>query len=244
METVMSLLNKIKPAPPITPDQEEQYYEQAIDWDEEIYRKETAAKKRWRLVAMGFAVIALTAVVGMAGMAPLKTVVPYVIKVEKTTGIVEVLNPLEQRTVKQEEAITKYFIVKYLNAREQYDPQRREQDYIIVGKLSSERCFAKYRQWFDDENPESPLNLYGEDATVTYHVRDVSMLDDDTAIIHIKRNVNRLNELRESYWAITLSFQWLLEPKAESDRFINPLGFQVTRYRQDQEIMEDIEVRK
>jgi type IV secretion system protein VirB8 len=228
----------------ITPDQEEQYYDQAIGWDEEIFRKERKSKQRWRIISYVFAGIALTAVVALAGLTPLKTAVPYVVKVEKTTGIVEVINPLEQREVTQEEALTKHFIVQYLNAREQYDFQDREENYEIVGKMSSEKCFAEYRREYDPSNPQSPLNLYGDNVKVTYHVRDLALIDEDTALVHIKRKVHRANTLTESYWLITLTYQWVMEPKSESDRHLNPLGFLTTHYRRDQEIIEEIEIKR
>lgn len=235
---------KAKTPATITNDQQEQYFEQAISWDEEIYRKERESKQRWRITAGVFAAISLSAVIALAGLTPLKTAVPYVIKVEKTTGIVEVLDPLEARTVEIDEAVSKHFIVQYLNAREQYSVQTREKNYITVGKMSSEKVFAEYRQQFDPDNPDSPLNLYGEDATVTCWIRGFAPINEDTYIVRIKRTVRRATELRESYWMVTLSFEYLMEPKTESDRIDNPLGFQVTAYSKNPEIMEEVEVKQ
>lgn len=229
----------IKEKDKVRPSQEDDFYLQAENWNEEKYRLAKKSSERWRILSFIFATITILSVIGLVSLIPLKKAVPYVIKVDQSTGIVEIIEPLEQGEVPQDEALTKYFIVKYLNAREQYDFQRAEKDYVVVSKMSSSRVFQQYASEFNPTNENSPLNIYADNATVTIHIRDVIFLDSDTAIIHIKRSVNKFDEKKESYWVISLSFQYVLNPKSESDRFINPLGFQVTSYRIDPEVIEE-----
>jgi type IV secretion system protein VirB8 len=222
----------------VTPEEEEEYYKEAQDWNEEKYQsaKKRAAIWMWSFfMAIG---VALLEGLALAGLAPLKTAVPYVIKVDNSSGIVEILEPLSERTVPQDEALLKYWIVKYLTAREQYDIQSFEHDSYTVSKMSSPKVFTKYSQVYAPSVETSPYNLYADKATVEINVRDITFLDKDTAVVHVKRTLNMYQEKRESYWIITLSFKFQLTPESESDRFINPLGFQVTNYRKDQEIVE------
>ena len=42
---------------------------------------------------------------------------------------------------------------------------------------------------------------------------------------------------KTSEWIATLAFRFAAPPSAEADRLVNPLGFQVTSYRIDQEVV-------
>ncbi len=233
------MATKTKKSKNVSSDQEETYYMEAEEWNDEKYRSATKHASMWRRVAFLFGAIALLEALGFAGIAPLKTAVPYVIKVDQSTGIVEIVEPLSQGTVPQDEALTKYWIVQYLNAREQYDSQSFEHDSYKVSKMSSSRVFNDYSLEYAPSQESSPFNLYGEQATITIHVQNISFLDNNTAVIHMRRSINKFQEKRESHWAVTLSFKYLLNPKTESDRFVNPLGFQITKYRKDPVVIED-----
>lgn len=223
----------------VSPEEEENYYGEAKEWNEEKY---LSAKKRasvWMWAFFMVVGVALLEGLALAGITPLKTAVPYIVKVDQSTGIIEILEPLKESTVPQDEALLKYWIVKYLMAREQYDIQSFKDDAYIVSKMSSPKIFNQYSVEYAPSQEDSPYNKYADKATVTINVRDITFLDKDTAVVHVKRTVNMYQEKRESYWIITLSFKFQLTPESESDRFINPLGFQVTNFRKDQEIVEE-----
>lgn len=221
----------------ITPEDEEEFYIEADSWNKDVVESVKRSRAIWRWVAAASFLLMFMAVLTLAAITPLKTAVPYVIKVDQSTGIVEIIEPLKQSTVPQDEAITKYFIAKYLKNREQYNFQTVKQDYIAVQKMSIQNVFSKYAAKMNPSNKESPFNIYGKSTSVSISIRDIVFLDEHTALSHIKRNVN--NGLREetSYWIITLTFEYVLDPATESDRYINPLGFQITSYRLDPEIV-------
>lgn len=214
------------------------YYQGADEWAEEKYRLASRRARLWQYVGLGSGVIALLLSLSLAGLTPMKTAVPYVIKVDSSSGIVEIIEPLREGTVPGDEALTKYFIVQYLQAREQYERQRFEVDANKVSMMSSGRVFDEYSQEFAPSVEDSPFRLYGDNGTVTIEVRSINFLDADTAVVRLKRSVNRQGERRESDWMITLSFSYLLTPGSESDRFVNPLGFQVTQYRKDPMVLD------
>src|SRR3546814_8693531 len=59
---------------------------------------------------------------------PLKTVVPYVVTVDRSTGATEVTQELRgDKTITYDEAIRKYFLADYVRAREGWIPQAREE---------------------------------------------------------------------------------------------------------------------
>ena len=217
----------------VLPEDEADYYGEAVDWNAEKYESAKQRSDLWKWIAMTFAAIALLEAFGFMGLAPLKTAVPYVIKVDQSTGIVEIVQPLQQSDVPQDEALTKYWIVQYMNAREQYDLQSFENDSYLVSKMSSTQIFNDYSVEFAPSQKNSPYALYGDRATIKIYIKSISFLDDDTAVINFRRDVKKAQEVSSSYWVTTLSFKYLLNPQAESDRFLNPLGFQVVSYRKD-----------
>jgi type IV secretion system protein VirB8 len=221
--------------------EEQDYYRDAKSWNREKYQLATKRARMWQWIAAGFGSVAVIACVTLLMLVPLKTAVPYVIRVDQTTGIVDIIQPLKAGAITQDEALTKYWIVQYLNAREQYDLQRFRADSYRVSKMSSAKVFDRYSDEFEPGRPNSPYNLYGSEGTIDIHIRSIVFLDKDTALVRFKRTLRDQGKVTESYWSVTLSFQYLLSPEKESDRFINPLGFQVISYRIDPEVIEEFE---
>ena len=52
---------------------------------------------------------------------PLKTVAPYVIKVNESTGMTEVLSIANKRDIPVNEMMNKYWLSQYVLARETYE---------------------------------------------------------------------------------------------------------------------------
>ena len=129
------------------------------------------------------------------------------------------------------------YLGRLLNGRFEHMPLARAdaKALLVQGRLS---FGDEYSQEFAPSVEDSPFRLYGDNGTVTIEVRSINFLDADTAVVRLKRSVNRQGERRESDWMITLSFSYLLTPGSESDRFVNPLGFQVTQYRKDPMVLD------
>lgn len=223
---------------PVRPGDEKKYYEESKAWDQEKYESERKRGNVAWIIAGVSVVISILLVFAVIGLTPLKTVEPYIVEVNKTTGQVEVKKPLKEGVVEKDEALDKYFINKYLLARMQYDRQSAEEDYQVVAMMSSQNVFREYYNNFNPQNPESPLVVYGKNAKVRIKPSHISYIDDDTVSVRLEEWIERKNAdpERPKYKVVTLSFQYLNEPKKEEDRYINPLGFEVTSYREDDEV--------
>lgn len=218
---------------------EKRYYEEARIWDAEVYRTARGQRRMlWWLMSVSW-VITLLMVFTLMLMMPLKTVEPYVIEVDRASGLVEVKRPIIEGGIPQSEAITKYFIVKYLTSREAYLYERAADDYTTVQKMSSPEVASRYATDFAPGNESSPLNIYGRSGTVEIQIRNVSFITENTVTIPIKRIGTKKGQVTEDYEVVTLTFQYLNDPASEADRFINPLGFQVTAYRKDPQLLNE-----
>lgn len=210
------------------------YLAEARTWEtdktHELMRSRTVA---WR-VASCASFVAVMAVFAVLGLTPLKTVEPYVIRVDNTTGIVDVVQPMRDGKTNYEESINKSYVRQYVRFREGYSRQLAEEYYNNVGLMSSPQEQARYGEFFRPTNPLSPLTVYGDNARVRIRVKSVSFISPTVALVRYLKEVERGREKPlVSHWAATISFRYTRAPMSEEDREVNPLGFQVMEYRND-----------
>ena len=119
--------------------------------------------------------MAAIAVGAVAVLTPLKTVQPYVIRVDNATGVVDVV-PALRGAVSESEAVTRYLVTQYVTARERYVPALAESDYEQVGAYHSPLMNQAWAALWNRSNPESPLNVHADGSTVRVQVTAVSFL--------------------------------------------------------------------
>lgn len=214
------------------------YFKEALSWETNKVREiEQSRKTAWR-VASASGAIAFVSVLAVAALVPLKVVEPFVIRVDNATGIVDVVEALGDGKTNYDEAVNKYFTQWYVRYREGYTKELAEEYYVNVGVLSAGLEQQKYASWFDPENPMSPLNVYGPYAKVRVRIKSTSFIRPDVALVRYTKEVERGADKPEiTHWAATVVFKYSGAPMAESDRAINPLGFQVTEYRNDPDVL-------
>ncbi len=212
------------------------------EWYQDLYQSIRISRNRWFLV--GVVALILTGIEGLAlvFLTPLKTVEPYVLQVDNKSGMTTVLKPLrdnQENVLTQEEAVTKSFIVKYVIARETYDPQDLNRNYDLVRLMSSGDEAGKFNESVANGNPQSPVERYKTNTARTVKISSVSFLDQKkkTAQVRFMTTEVTRNETKEDYWVAILTFRYINAPMDETDRLNNPLGFQVISYRVDQEIV-------
>src|SRR3989338_5517759 len=98
----------------------------ASEWYHDLYRSAVINRNRWFLIGVVSLILAGIEGIALISLTPLKSVEPYILQVDNQSGITNVLKPLREgseNSLTEEEAITKSFIVKYVIARETFDPQ-------------------------------------------------------------------------------------------------------------------------
>lgn len=215
------------------------YFQEARRWDED--RLASALRsRRLAWIAAGVAGgLAVAAVGAVALLTPLKTVEPFVVRVDEATGAVDVMRGLsaEEGPVPYEEAVSKYFLAQYVRSREGYLDPAAEDAFRLVALLSAP---SEQRRWADlyrGSNPESPQNLYGPDGEAIVAVRAISFIGEDVANVRFRRTLRQAQQTLETDWIATIAFAYTRAPMNEADRLRNPLGFQVLSYRADPEVV-------
>lgn len=213
------------------------YLEEAGSWAED----RNAALRRSRSVAWWVAgaagLIAVLEAIALASMLPLKTVVPYTLLVDRQTGYVEALEPLERKTIKADAALTRSFLVQYVIARERFDIDSIRDDYRKVGLWSGGEARTRYIEGLHASNPESPLATLPRQAVVDVQVRSISALSPNSSLVRFTtvRRDQTGTQQPPRHWASVIRYRYSGDAMTAEDRLVNPLGFQVVRYSRDAE---------
>jgi type IV secretion system protein VirB8 len=213
------------------------YYEEAASWNRD--RLETLRKtsrNAWWIAAAAVTIAVLEAI-ALILLTPLKTVVPYTLLVDRTTGYVQALKPLDPDKVAPDAALTQSLLVQYVIARESFDVDMMQANYKKVSLWSAEKARSDYLGLVQVSNPQSPLVLYPRTTVVETRVKSVSPLGRGVALVRfdtVRVDAGGATQPPQS-WVAVIRYRFSGEPMKLDDRFVNPLGFQVLRYRRDAE---------
>ncbi|HEF9522792.1 TPA: type IV secretion system protein [Campylobacter coli] len=214
-------------------------FNSAMDYEANFrYLIDKSNKRAW-LIAFVSIFIAIISIVAVVLLTPLKTIEPYVIRVDNTTGMVDILTMLDEKEISSNEALDKYFISQYVKAREGYYYELLNQDYLLTQLMSSEKVANEYRAWYEGENARDQILKNSNEVNV--QILSIVLGNSNgvkTSTIRAKIITKNLNTrgLSESTKVITLSYDYILAKASEENRILNPLGFKVTNYRIDEEI--------
>ncbi|HED6588111.1 virB8 family protein [Campylobacter coli] len=214
-------------------------FNSAMDYEASFrYLIDKSNKRAW-LIAFVSIFIAIISIVAVVLLTPLKTIEPYVIRVDNTTGMVDILTMLDEKEISSNEALDKYFISQYVKAREGYYYELLNQDYLLTQLMSSEKVANEYRSWYEGENARDQILKNSNEVNV--QILSIVLGNSNgvkTSTIRAKIITKNLNTrgLSESTKVITLSYDYILAKASEENRILNPLGFKVTNYRIDEEI--------
>ena len=95
---------------------------------------------------------------------PLKTVEPYTLLVDRQTGFVQALEPLEPERISADTALTQSFLVQYVIARESFDVDTLQANYrkvaLVVGRAGARRPISPAMQAIESAKPARPLSAH------------------------------------------------------------------------------------
>lgn len=213
------------------------YFAEAATWAQDMEGARRASRRTAWIVAACAVAVAVLEAIALAALLPLKTERPYAILVDRQTGAVQVAQPLAPGRLTQDQAVAQSFLVQYVLARETFDATTLREDYRKAQVWSAADARDAYVRGMARTNPQSPLALYPPATTVRAVVKSVSLLTPTTALVRFdaeRRDPGAGQVVVQPYTA-AVAFKWTGAPLRLEDRWLNPLGFQVTRYRRDAE---------
>jgi type IV secretion system protein VirB8 len=218
------------------------YFAQADTWAQDIHGGLRASRRvAWIVAAAACAVAALEAI-ALASLVPLKTVVPYTITVDRQTGYVETVAGLKPGALSQDVAVTQAFLAQYVLARETFDLTDLQANYRKVAQWTAGPAHDAYIRDMSADNPRSPIKLNPPGTVIQTTIKSISLLSRSTALVRFqteRRDPGGVGGEVRPYAAV-VAFRYTGAPMRMEDRFVNPLGFQVTSYRRDAETAEPV----
>ena len=217
----------------------ERYFAAGQTWEDEIHRTLRRSRNRaWGAAAIssGFTAMSLGALLLLI---PLKSFEPYVVEVDKTTGFIEIARALKPGAMSENEAVTVANIVRYVRARETYNPRELKANYDLAQLYSTSTASKELRREFEPSNPNAKNKVLGPDVRVEVNIKSVSFLNKTTASVRFSTLTKRQDTEQTEHWVAVIKFKYTSAPLENVYRFDNPLGFQATEYRRDQETLPD-----
>jgi type IV secretion system protein VirB8 len=221
----------------------ERYFQEAASWDRDrAAMNESSVRVAWR-IAIGACVLLSLAIVALMLLMPLKRVDPFVIRVDNSTGIVDVV-PTYAGNGELPETVTRYFLDHYVTVCERFNFSTAESDYEECESFHGSARNAAWVALWDRGNPASPLNLYKDGSSIRAQVGAITFFkrgngNEDLAQIRFTktRRVGGTGGDQVSHWIATVQYVYGESPKDPRVRRWNPLGFKIVDYRAEAEVM-------
>lgn len=202
-------------------------YSEAASWALDRRMVEIrSARRAWIVAAIAGTIAALEAL-ALVGLAPLKTVVPMTVLVDRTTGFAQAVGSKEQ-TITPDAALTQALLAQYVVARETVDRARVQGDYRKVALWSDGAVRRDYIAAMQALRPT--------EAVTDVTIESVSLDAPGQARVRFvtTRRAGAGAAMR-GWWVVRMAYHYSGAALAMADRLDNPLGLAVTRYARDQE---------
>lgn len=211
------------------------HYAEGATWEHDLARRNRNSRALAWIVAAVMTVVALVALGLIALLVPLKTYEPYMVVVDKTTGFVEVKRPMAEGALSQDEAVTMFSVVRYIKARETYDPRALKDNFDLAQLLSAGDAARELTELYSPANPNNPVKLFGANTEVAVTIKSVTFPNNRTALVRFLTDQKSATNIVTRHWVSLVRFRYTAAPMRNQWRFDNPLGFQALEYRRDQE---------
>jgi type IV secretion system protein VirB8 len=210
-----------------------EYFRAAASWDaDRVAQAQRSSRRAWQVACAGW-ICALATASCLILLMPLKRVDPFVVRVDNTTGVVDVV-PVYTGEGRMEQSVTRYFLAHYVSICERFNFATAESDYEECGAFhAAQRNQAWYALW-NPNNPGSPLNVHKDGSTVRVQVEAVSFFQRASSVTDLAQ-VRYLKaerpgagaDERISHWIATIQYAYTPPSRDPRVRRWNPLGFKV-----------------
>lgn len=210
------------------------------NWYKDRYQYVLVQRKLLTVITLLSLVCTLATMLVIAYLTPLKTVEPFVIQVDQKSGITQTVDPLTVKELTANESVNNFFIVQYIRSRETYSVHDLAKNYDIV-RIMSERdhVYPEFVAQADPNNPQSNAARLGSTGLRTIKFKSISYLNPQLAQARLLIEEKSDNAGYTQQHKIALvAFEYIKMNLTTEERYVNPLGFRVTDYRLDEDVLQ------
>lgn len=210
------------------------------NWYKDRYQYVVLQRKILVFITLCAIACSLVTVVVISQLTPLKSVEPFVIQIDQKTGITQTVDPLTARELTANEAVNNYFLVQYIRARESHNANELVRNYNNVRVMSEPKIvYAQFMRDVDANNPQSNAARLGSTGQRSVKFKSITYLKPNVAQVRVVIDEKGDNVGSAVYHRIILvAFEYIKLALSVEDRYSNPLGFRVTDYRMDEDIIQ------
>lgn len=220
----------------------------AANFENTIADMARRSERRAWMVAWTAIAMSLILAGGYFVFLPLKEKVPYLVMADAYTGtstVARLTGNLGERGIAASEAINKSNIAHFVMARESYDySQFGQQDWNTVHAMATPMVTAGYAKLYTKLNPDNPQTLFGKNKSIRVKILSLQLHDPaevgsapKSATVRFQRSLyDKAAGAGTPLDSKIASLEFSYNPHLKMDepnRILNPLGFQVTSYRVD-----------
>jgi type IV secretion system protein VirB8 len=219
------------------------YFREGTSWDDDrVAEAHRSARAGWRVAGAGW-VCAVTGGASLLLLMPLKRVEPFVVRVDNTSGVVDVV-PVYAGDATLDQAVTRYFVTHYITICERFNFETAESDYEECGAFHAAQRNQAWSTLWNKNNPASPLNVHKDGSTVRAQVESVSFFQrgngvSDLAQVRYVKAERQGSGAAEhlTHWIATLQYVYTEVSKDPRVRRWNPLGFKIVELVSEPEVL-------
>lgn len=222
----------------------------SMDFESNVVSMVKRSERRAWIVAMSSMFVTVCLVGSIAYMLPLKEKIPYLVTVDlkRSTSTVSYLrDDVAASGIYASEALNRSYVARFVQAREGYDWDTiNEHDWEYVSSMSNDAVRGQFVGQFDG-TANSPEKKWGRENAIRIKVNSIVFngLDEERgarptgATVRFERwkfdKRTGKSDYQSSHVA-TLRYEFKSNLKmSEALRLRNPLGFQVTAFKVDDE---------
>jgi len=213
------------------------YFEKHIAEEE---KKKTKSAKR---LSMFFGSLAFMSVGALILLTPLKTVVPYVIRVDNNSGYTDVVRwGADQDVTETDDA---FWATTYVRQYESYNFSNQDERTKFIELTSYPDVYTEYKNF--QLSKKGYLAQLADRQQMRVEIRNVSkpQLSEDkkTTTIQVRFDKRVLDDVGQpvrdipkTTWVVSISYDYKRPPKTKQDEWMSPRGFGVKGYIKTQEV--------
>lgn len=185
-------------------------------------------RNRYFLICLGLLIALTAACIALALMAPLKTVVPFVLEKSEEGAVQPAPQTAQQYQPGTSEK--RYFIAQWVRQLLTIDPPLTERYLSEAYRVTRGKATVEFTDWVQRTAPMAELKR-DPTLTRTVSISSVSLIQDQVALVRVsteRRNGGNPMAGREKF-VLTIHFA-TVPPKTEEELLGNPIGLYVTHF--------------
>ena len=221
----MSDKNDIKRAPDAA-------FDKAMHVWFENYGSSVVEKTRWFVVAMTELGVIFAMGLAIAYMAPLKTVVPYVVNVADTGQVTATNAGVSQYQPGEKEI--RFFLAQWVTKMYTLDRMMTVRYLKDAYALTRDKAVAEFTDWLESNKPIASLEV-DQGITQGVTIKSISFVGEGVALVRFRYTTRAQQKAITTDKLLTIHYS-LIPPTTDQQIYENPLGLYITHFAVSEDI--------